>query len=139
MLKSLQEIIDNLLRSRGMWEGYQIVKLIQSWGVTVGEPLSTVTRAQDFNRGRLRILVQDPVWGHHLSLMKPQIMKRLNTELGNNLVKDIYFQVGEIDGDCNHRTQSMADRLGKDRHFLREETSGLEFKRNLERLKNMIL
>ena len=137
-MRVLQEIIDNLLRSRGMWEGYQVVKLIQSWGITVGEPLSMVTRAQDFNRGRLRVLVQDPVWGHHLSLMKPQIIEKINIGLKNNLVKDIYFQVGEIYEDCNQEMQLMADRLDRDGN-IGAEASGFEFKRNIERLKNMLL
>lgn len=122
-----------------MWEGYQIIKLIHSWGATVGEPLSVVTRAKDFNRGRLRIIVQDPVWGHHLSLMKPQIIKKLNTELGGNLVRDIYFQVGEISGDCNQETQLRAGGQDKGDKFKREETLSLEFKRNLKRLKDMII
>jgi len=121
-----------------MWEGYQVVKLIQSWGITVGEPLSMVTRAQDFNRGRLRVLVQDPVWGHHLSLMKPQIIEKINIGLKNNLVKDIYFQVGEIYEDCNQEMQLMADRLDRDGN-IGAEASGFEFKRNIERLKNMLL
>ncbi len=129
-MKQLHEIITGLLHSRGLWNEYQISKLIHNWGIMVGEPLSGVTRAKDFSRGRLRILVQDPVWGHHLSLMKPRIIERLNTQLGSGLVKEIYFQVGEI----STGRQAVNSRGNQPPV---EEAPDLEFKRNLRRLRDL--
>ena len=51
-MKQLREIINGLLQSRGLWSQFKISELIFNWDEIIGESLSTVTRATDFNRGR---------------------------------------------------------------------------------------
>ncbi len=134
-MKQLHEIVTGLLQSRGLWKQYQINKLILNWGIMVGRPLSEVTQAKDFSRGRLRVLVIDSVWGHHLSLMKPQIIKSLNSQIGDGVVKEIYFQVGEL-LTAQQQGQQPAEESRSNQFFV-EEPSGQEFKLNIKRLQNI--
>ncbi len=132
-MKQLHEIIIKLLRSKGLWNEYLISNLIQNWGILVGEPLTGVTRAKDFSRGRLRVLVQDPAWAHHLSLMKPQIIDKLNSQLGICLIKEIYFQVGELTDEKN-KPQSVLQEQSEQK--LLQDNGTEEFIRNIKRLQD---
>ncbi|NMA92798.1 MAG: DUF721 domain-containing protein [Firmicutes bacterium] len=131
-MKQLREIINGLLQSRGLWSQFKISELIFNWDEIIGESLSTVTRATDFNRGRLRVLVEDPVWGHHLSLMKPQIIERLNRYLGKKIIKEIYFQVGEVKPASGKKKRAAAG--SREEQFSR----GQEFKNNIKKLQDLI-
>jgi len=133
-LKQLHEIITRLLHTKGLWNEYLISNLIHNWGILVGETLTGVTQAKDFNRGRLRVLVQDPVWAHHLSLMKPQIIEKLNLKLGRSLIKEIYFQVGELTSETG-KTQLMLQ--NQNDQELSEDNLSEEFKQNLKRLQDL--
>ncbi len=134
-MNQLSEIVVGLLHSRGLWNGYQIGNLISNWGKMVGDPLGKVTRAKDFSRGRLRVIVQDPVWGFHLSMMKTEIINKLNVQLGNALIKDVYFQVGEITTPQSPGQQTAVD-VGNNIPST-ETGSPVEFKNNLKRLRKL--
>ena len=135
-MEQLREIITGLLHSQGLWNEYQINKLIEDWGIMVGRPLSEVTQARDFNRGRLRVMVQDPVWGHHLSLMKPKIIASLNARMGNCLVKEIYFQVGEIALGRPREQYTKGNEV--EPSSVGKESPELGFKRSLDLLKKKL-
>lgn len=83
------------MRRHNLWQGYQQHLIIESWSSIVGTALAEVTRADRMDKGVLRVLVKDSVWAYHLSLLKPQLIRRLNHFIGGKVVKDIFFMIEE--------------------------------------------
>ncbi len=100
-MKKIGPVIEQLLRRHNLWQGYQQVLIIESWDRIVGSQLSEVTIADRFNNGVLRVKVKDSVWAYHLTMLKPQLVKKLNHFAGGNIIKDIFFSIEEPDKKDN--------------------------------------
>jgi len=96
-MKQLGPVIENILRRHRLWHGYQQHLVVESWPEIVGDDLAEVTRAESISNGLLRVMVKDSVWAYHLSIMKPQLMKKLNNYAGGKVVNDIFFQIGDLE------------------------------------------
>ncbi len=92
-MKKVGPVIENLLRSYNLWQGYQQFRVVESWDSVVGSRLSEVTRAESMAKGVLRVAVKDSVWAYHLSMLKPKLIGKLNKDAGSNIVKDIFFKI----------------------------------------------
>jgi hypothetical protein len=44
----------------------------------------------------LIVHVTDPVWLHHLSMMRHQVMAALNEKLGGSVVRNLILRIGEV-------------------------------------------
>jgi len=96
-MKQINSVLESVLRNCNLWHGYQQYQLLLSWPEIVGSPLSDVTRAERINNGVMKVLVKDSVWSYHLSMMKPQLIDKLNRHAGSKVVKDIFFKIDNLD------------------------------------------
>ncbi len=92
-MKQLGPLIENLLRRYDLWQGYKQYLVVESWDKVVGPELAEVTTAENINNGILQVQVKDSVWAYHLSMLKPQLKKKLNDYAESKVVKDIYFKI----------------------------------------------
>ena len=93
----LGQIIKQILEKRKMWRQYRQYLIIDQWDQLVGEQISAVTCARRIDRKVLRVSVSDSTWAYHLTLLKPQLIKKLNEYAGETVVEDILFQIGSGD------------------------------------------
>ena len=93
-MKQLGPVIEKLLRSHNLWKGYQQYQLVESWKSLVGPTLAEVTRADKIENGTFHVFVKDSVWSYHLSMLKPELIKKLNNHAGQKIIKDIYLKIG---------------------------------------------
>ncbi len=100
-MKRLRPVLENLLHHYGLWQGYQQNMVVESWPEIVGSSLAEVTKADKINEGVLRVKVKDSVWAYHLSMLKPRLIKKLNDYAGSKIVKDIFFQIDDLDREEN--------------------------------------
>ena len=98
MLKELGRVIENMLHQQGMWQQYRQNLVVVKWAEAVGKNIAEVTRARQFKKGRLWVTVKDSTWAYHLSLLKPQLLEKINDYAGGSLVQEIYFKIGGVDG-----------------------------------------
>jgi predicted nucleic acid-binding Zn ribbon protein len=96
-MKPINSVLESVLRSCNLWHGYQQYQLVLSWPEIVGSPLSEVTRAEQISNGVMMVLVKDSVWSYHLTMMKPQLIEKLNIYAGSKVVKDIFFKIDNSD------------------------------------------
>ncbi len=92
-MKKVGSVVEKMLRTYNLWQGYQQHLLIESWDEIVGPDLAEVTRADSISKGVLRVSVKDSVWAYHLSMLKPRLIKKLNDYAGGRLVKDLFFKI----------------------------------------------
>ena len=98
-MKKLGPVLETLLRRHNLWYGYKQYLLVESWDSIVGPALAEVTKAEAIREGVMRVNVKDSVWSYHLSMMKPKLIKKLNTYAECRMVRDIYFVIGEIENE----------------------------------------
>jgi len=96
-------VLEQLLKKYDLWQGYLQFLVVEKWAVIVGPPLSEVTKADSISRGKLKVLVKDSVWAYHLTMLKPQLIAKLNREAGAVVVKDIFFSISLEDIVTAHK------------------------------------
>lgn len=95
-MKQLGSAIEKLLRNYNLWQGYQQHSIIEKWADIVGSALAEATRAEKVANGILFVAVKDSVWAYHLSMLKPQLIKKLNNHVGSKIIRDIYFYIENL-------------------------------------------
>ncbi|MFY9115014.1 MAG: DUF721 domain-containing protein [Dethiobacteria bacterium] len=98
-MDNIGEIIKKILRKKGLWEAVRQHETLNRWPEIVGDQIAAKTRAVKIAKEVLWIKVSDSVWTHHLVMLKPKILKKINNMLGKKMVKDIYFFIGELEED----------------------------------------
>lgn len=68
------------------------------WNEVVGEVIARNAQPEKIRHGTLFIKVSSPVWMQQLQFMKEMIAGKLNQRLRAEIVKNIFFMVGRIDG-----------------------------------------
>ncbi len=84
------------------------------WRAAVGKKIALRTRAVSFADGRLRVEVEDSIWQRQLSVLKGQILARLDDVVGTAVIRDVEFRVvparrpPQVDPDP-HKPRDEAD------------------------------
>lgn len=92
-MKTVGPVIENILRSYNLWQGYKQFLVVEKWDEVVGNELSAFTRAESISKGVLRVAVKDSVWAYHLTMLKPRLIKKMNEKVGSSILKDIFFTI----------------------------------------------
>jgi hypothetical protein len=66
------------------------------WPTVVGPQIARHAQPHAISHGRLIVHVTDPVWLHHLSMMRPRVMAALNEKLRTSTVRELILRVGEV-------------------------------------------
>ncbi len=95
--KPFDELLSKLLKKVDPYKNIQQHRSFLVWDEAAGETIAKNARPESIDRGVLLIRVRNPGWSQQLSMMKPELKKKLNRKLGRNVIKDIRFRVGEIE------------------------------------------
>ena len=88
--------LGKILKARGMQARLHEYRIGSQWGRTVGPAIARHAQPQALRGGKLALVVDSPAWMQQLSLMKPEIIEKLNRDLGRETVKDITLKLGEV-------------------------------------------
>ena len=75
------------------------VELSQVWNLwddAVGDTIAKNARPEAFKGRLLLVRVNSSPWMHHLQFLKKDIIKKVNTALGKDLVQEIKFKIGPV-------------------------------------------
>ena len=92
-LESVGQILETLSHRR-RW-GRRVVegKALLLWEDVVGESLRAHTQAVRVDGGRLVVTVEDAVWKQEISLLRGEIIEKLNDRMGSDIIRDIVLVV----------------------------------------------
>ncbi|SMC91241.1 DUF721 domain-containing protein [Sporomusa malonica] len=99
----LKDVLPGTLKSMGLTKKYNAQSVIIHWQEIVGEEISSHSWPISVERGTLLLAVNNPVWSHHLMMLKLGIMDKINTFLNEKLIVDIRFQAGDLKKYQNHQ------------------------------------
>jgi predicted nucleic acid-binding Zn ribbon protein len=84
--------IAELVSSLGIDETLRRYAVLADWAEVVGDQIARVTEPQRIENGVLFVSVKTAPWRAELSLKRLDIMKKLNSAAGANVVRDIRFR-----------------------------------------------
>jgi predicted nucleic acid-binding Zn ribbon protein len=95
------ELIGDILKERiGAlgWEGrLREEEVLTRWDAAVGPQIAAHARPSHITDRRLTIVTESPVWTQQLSLLKPDLLRRIARNFGPGVVTDLYFITGKIE------------------------------------------
>jgi predicted nucleic acid-binding Zn ribbon protein len=92
----LSTTIAKILRSRGLEGGLSEYKVFGHWEKTVGEVIALHAHPAMVRGKKLTLIVDSPAWMQQLSLLKPELIKKVNIDLGRESIRDITLKLGEV-------------------------------------------
>ena len=90
-MEKLNTTIKTFLNKHGLKKGVNQNTAIVLWNEIVGEKISKNTEAISVEHGILTVAVSNPTWRQELVFKQREIIKQLNTKLGQNTIKEVRF------------------------------------------------
>jgi hypothetical protein len=87
-------VITGALSSAGLGTQAKRLVIYRAWEKIVGPEIGSRTTPDTFSRGVLMIRAASATWQNELTFLKVDIIKKLNLELGGEIVKDLKIVSG---------------------------------------------
>lgn len=88
-VKPLGEVIRKLLRDNGMETPLLQMQLVDAWDVVTGPTVARYTREKFVKNQVLFVKIINPALRQDLSMMRSQLVKRLNGQVGASIITDV--------------------------------------------------
>jgi hypothetical protein len=92
----MQKLQRFLAKSLKEWKAQDAVaagRVFALWPTIVGEAIALRTRPRFLRGGVLFVEAASSAWANELTMLKPRILKALDTHLGAGLIRDVRYQV----------------------------------------------
>jgi len=93
-ISGLGSVIDSALHQNSLAEGLRPHRALALWREVVGDTLAQASTAETVRGGVLFVRARSGVWAHELTLLRGDILQRLNSRLGGAIISDIHFKAG---------------------------------------------
>jgi len=107
---ALADLLKGTLHGTPMEKRLKEGKIWLVWDTAVGRQIAGRARPVGFRDGTLTVAVNSSPWMQQLTFLKKGIMERLNSLLGEDLVREIYLKAGRPE---QPRPEPVPVRLGK--------------------------
>lgn len=88
-VKSISELLNAYLRQEGLEVPLLQKRLIDSWEKVVGKTVASYTSDKSIRNQTLYVKILNPALRQDLSMMRTQLVKRLNAEVGSCVIADV--------------------------------------------------
>lgn len=88
-VKSVADVLQQLLREEGLETPLQQKRLIDSWETVTGRIVARYTTEKFIQNQTLYVKIVNPALRQDLAMMRQQLVKRLNEQVGSFIVSDI--------------------------------------------------
>ena len=88
-MERLGDVLPGVLRGLGLADELSGWRSVAEWPDAVGEAIARRTHAVSFHEGVLTVEVEGAAWRHELSVLKRDLVRRLNQRLGGAVVRDL--------------------------------------------------
>src|SRR4249920_244344 len=95
-IDKLSTTLARILKSRGLEGRLHEYRIFGLWDRTVGPAIARHAQPRALRGKKLALAVDSPAWMQQLTLMKPEIIEKLNRALGRETIGDLTMRLGEI-------------------------------------------
>jgi predicted nucleic acid-binding Zn ribbon protein len=96
-LDRLSNTLGSMLKARGLGSRLSEYRIFGQWEKAVGPVIARHAQPQAVRGKKLTLVVDSPAWMQQLSLLKPEIVEKVNSTLGNKTINDITLRIGEVE------------------------------------------
>ena len=86
---SLDDVVGQFLRHEGLETPLQQKRLIDAWGKVAGNVVEKYTAEKFIRNQTLFVKIQNPAVRSDLSMMRSELVRKLNAEVGSMLITDV--------------------------------------------------
>jgi hypothetical protein len=94
--QSIHSILEQTLKGLELDVPLKTYSIWGAWKEIVGEPIALQTQPHAIRNRILFIDVSHSTWMQQLQFLKPTLLGKINSFLGESLIEDIRFKVGKI-------------------------------------------
>ena len=87
--QALSEILQQFLREQGLETPLRQKRLIDAWEKVTGATVARYTGEKFIKNQTVHVKITSPALRHDLSMMRSQLVKRLNAEVGAMVIADV--------------------------------------------------
>jgi len=91
-IEDIGSIIKDVVKSSGMKSNLNISNIFNRWKEIVGDEICKKAKPFRITRGTLYVSVATSTWANELNLMSDQLIKKINSFIGEEVVKGIRFR-----------------------------------------------
>jgi len=91
----LGKILEDYLSRAGLDQRIREQRILDAWAGMVGNAIAEMTEPVRLRGRILQIKVSNSVWMHELQFHKKLIIQKLNQHVGDPIVQDLWFFIGE--------------------------------------------
>ena len=110
-IEQLSTTIEKLLASRGLASKLKEYRVLGHWGGAVGDVIAQHAQPSMVRGRKLTVTVDSSAWMQQLSLLKPEIIEKLNASMGTNAVESITLKLGEVEVRPRPKAHAPASEL----------------------------
>ncbi len=105
----VSDVLSKLMKDYGLSAKTHEYRILKIWDKAVGDRIASHAQPLRLIREVLTVIVDSPVWMHQLTFYKEDLISKMNAGIGRDIVKDIRFKTGKIEGKGNAvvRTQDL--------------------------------
>ncbi len=92
----MADAVTDTIRRLGLEVGIRRHDVWRVWPIVVGPEIARHAQPHAVSHGRLIVHVTDPVWLHHLSMMRHRLVPALNEKLAPAEIRELVLRVGEL-------------------------------------------
>jgi len=96
-LDRLSYTLGSMLKARGLGGRLSEYRVFGQWEKAVGPVIARHAQPQAVRGKKLTLVVDSPAWMQQLSLLKPEIMEKVNSTLGKKTINEITLRIGEVE------------------------------------------
>ena len=93
--EKVNSILEKVLGSLNLGIKMKQYQIWEVWDSVVGEPIARQAQPLKIRNMILWVTVSSSTWMQQLEFMKRQIIDRLNERIGEKVINDIRFRIGE--------------------------------------------
>ena len=97
--QSIRSILEKTLKNLEIDVPLKTYSILGAWNEIVGESVAVQTQPRSIRNRILFIDVSHSTWMQQLQFLKPTLLEKVNSFLGEPLIQDIRFKLGKISPD----------------------------------------
>lgn len=90
--EDIGSIIEGIIKDTDIKRRLNESRIFNNWKEIVGSEISKKTRPERISRGTLYLSVTTSIWANELSLMSDKLIEKINSFIGEEVVKKIRFR-----------------------------------------------
>lgn len=100
--EKLSKTLQKILAARGLSSRLDIYRIIGQWEGMVGDVIARHAQPLSLKGKKLSVRVDSSVWMQQLTLLKPELIEKVNRGLGEGTITSITVTLGEVKGRSRH-------------------------------------